>query len=152
MWKTTPVRWTSTPTTLHKYILLYKPRPGGLSPGESHRRNHRLPLYLRLYSRQQRPPAPAVSLTTTSGAILYVMRPGVTRGATRSHVPSPVATFNLKQPRAFSRPLPEEHSPTAAQARISRGFGLAHQLDVTALSTEYAYATTNTQGNFSAGR
>ena len=102
-------------------------------------------------------PAPAPALAapqaTSTGTNRYAMQPGVTRAGTRSQVRSPVATdFRANQnnraslPRLFQQDTLEQVHKLGSHANLD----IAHQLD-DVFSAEYAYATTNTHGSFSAG-
>ena len=156
MCKTTQVLWTSTPTTQQHYVFPRKPRPGVLRPGGSHRKDHRLPLHLYLHLRQRRRQHPRLHRRRrkpATGSNHYAIQPGVTRAVTRSHVRSPVATdyrANWNNRAAVSGLFQTDTLQQVHKLRSHANLDIAHQLDDT-FGTEYAYATTNTQGSFSEG-
>ena len=97
-------------------------------------------------------PAPAAPQATATGTNRYAMQPGVTRAVTQSQVRSPVATHyraNWNNCATVAGLFQKDTLRKVRKLGSHANLDIAHQLDDT-FSTEYAYATTNTQGRFSA--
>lgn len=106
MCKTTPVLRVLTPTPPHNHFFICKPRPGVIIPGEPHRRDHHLPLYLllcllqnrRLYRRhrKQRPREP---IATPCSPVLR----GLLHAAKSFHLP-PLSQGKAHRVKIIFRP------------------------------------------------
>ena len=136
----------STSTT-HNYFFLHKPHPGVLCPGEPHRRGHRLPLYLRLCPRHHRRLHPRHRKQLPRTPIAAPCRP-VLRALLHSQVPAPVATdyWPNRNNRILAGLFQKDKLQQLHKQGSHASLNIAHQLDGAAFSTEYAYATTSTQG------
>ena len=143
--------------------LSLQPRyPSGTSssncPGKPHRSGHHLPLYLRLWLRQNLPLHQRRHRRPSSDGCahqsLHYTQPGVTRAIARSQVRSTVA--NVEREKRSNRDASAGlfQKDTLQQLRklgLPTTLDTAHSFHFAAISTEYACATTNTQGGFAMG-
>ena len=159
--KTTQVIWTSTPATLQNYVFLHKPRSGVLHLGETHRRDHRFALHLYLRPPQKRrlhprlhrwhrKHSPRAPTATPCSPVLRALLPVANFVRLllqiRANRTNRAASAGLFQKDT----LQQVHKLGSPKLGSYGNLDIAHQLNDTS-STEYAYATTNAQGIFSAG-
>ena len=134
--------------------------PGGYSPGgvtPSHTAGITVLLCIRTCAWPETVPAPAPAPVAPQATAMdtnrYAMQPGVRRTVTRNHVRSPVATeyrAYRNNNAAVTGIFQEDTLQQVHKLGFRANLDIAHHLDDT-FSTEYTYATTNTQGSFLVG-